>query len=140
LTLLLDKNLANIDVLPMLFAELLCLLISGWIIVGTHRRLGRSQFGRAWHILFFILILAGMALGFRLTSIRHLVSPTSRVYGVPFHIAGGDFIDGRWIDGGVGRGMPLPLLANLACGVAIFLFPFAALVFFRAGKGQTVVA
>jgi hypothetical protein len=116
----------------MLFAkELLCLSLGGWLVVSTHRRLIRGGFGRAWRIWFILLIIAGIALGFRLMGVRYLESPTARAYGVPFVTAGGDFIDGHWRDGGVGLYMPLPALADLAFGVAVCVVPLAILSLFH---------
>lgn len=118
----------------LLARELFCLLLSGWLVASTYRRLVRRQFGRAWRVWFFVLIIVGIGLAFRLMSIRYLESPTSRAYGVPFAIAGGDFFDGRWHDGGVGRYMPFPFLADLAVGVAVCLVPLAVLVVLRQRK------
>jgi hypothetical protein len=114
--------------------ELLCLALCGWLIFNTHRKLVRGAFGRAWHVWFIIVCCAGIALGFRMMDVRYLVSPTARAYGAPFVVAGGDFIDGRWLDGGVGRYMPFPFLADLAFGIAVCLVPLAILSFFYAPK------
>jgi hypothetical protein len=119
----------------MLFAkELLCVLLGSWLVVSTHRRLVRGGFGRAWRIWFFVLHILGGALALRLMGIRYLESPTSRAYGAPFVIAGGDFTDGRWADGGVGLYMPLPALADLAFGVSVCLIPLSVSSVFRARK------
>ena len=115
---------------------LLCLVICIWLIISTERRLARGGFSRAWRIWFVALCCVGLLLGFRLMSVRYLVSPTGRAYGVPFVTAGGDFIDGRWMDGGVGRYMPLPFLADLAFGIALCLLPLAAVSFVRARKRE----
>jgi hypothetical protein len=121
----------------MLFAkELLCVLLGGWLVVSTHRRLARGGFARAWRVWFIVLLIVGGALAPRLMGIRYLESPTSRAYGVPFVIAGGDFIDGRWADGGVGLYMPLPALADLAVGVAVCVVPLAILSLFHSRKIQ----
>ena len=77
------------------------------------------------------LTCAGLALGFWFMSITYLASPTSKVYGAPFCIAGADFINGRWLAGGVGRYMPLPLRADIGLGVAVCLLPVVALLFLR---------
>jgi hypothetical protein len=121
----------------MLFAkETLCLLLGIWLAVGTHRRLVRGRFGRAWRAWFILLTIAGMALAFRLMAIRYLESSTSRAYGVPFVIAGGDFTYGHWRDGGVGLYMPLPALADLAFGVAVCVIPLALLSVIRSRKDE----
>ena len=114
-----------------LLSMLAGLVLSGCIIVGTYRTLARGAFGRAWHIACAVLTCAGLALGCWLVSITYLASPTSKVYGAPFCIAGADFIDGRWLAGGVGRYMPLPLLADIGLGVAVCLLPAAGLLIFR---------
>jgi hypothetical protein len=121
----------------MLLAKMLLSLgLSGWLIAGTHDRLFREGVGRAWRVWFWILVFAGIALGFWLMGIRYLVSPTARCYGLPFVVAGGDFINGRWADGGVGRYMPFPFLADLAFGIAVCLLPLAVVSFFRLRKIQ----
>jgi hypothetical protein len=99
--------------------------VNTWLITGTYRRLTRGQFGRAWHICFFVLSCAGLGLGIWFLSIRQLVSPTSRVYGIPFCIAGGDFLEGRWMDGGVGRFLFFAVLADIGCGLSLCLLPLA---------------
>ena len=81
-----------------------------------------------------LLAIAGVALAFRLMSVRYLESPTARAYGVPFVIAGGDLVKGRWADGGVGLYMPLPFFADIACGVAICLAPLAVVLRWRSRK------
>src|SRR3954471_19869421 len=103
----------------LLAKELLCLLLSCCLVASTYRRLLRRGFGRRWSVWFIVLTITGIALGFALMNIRYLGSPTERAYGLPFAIAGGDFINGRWRDGGVGLYMPFPFLANLAFGVAV---------------------
>jgi len=120
----------------LLAKELLCLLLSALLLFSTHRRLVRGGFGRAWRLSFIILIVMGMALAFGLMGIRYLESPTARAYGVPFVIAGGDFIEGRWRDGGVGLYMPFPFLADLAFGIAVCLAPLAILSIVRGRKIQ----
>ena len=83
-----------------------------------------------------LLAIAGVALAFRLMSVRYLESPTVRAYGVPFVIAGGDLVKGRWADGGVGLYMPLPFFADIAFGVAVCMLPLAILSLFRSRKNQ----
>jgi len=94
----------------------------------------RRGFGRAWRVWFIVVIIAGIALAFGLMNIRYLESPTSRAYGVPFVIAGGDLMDGRWADGGVGVHMPLPFLGDIAFGVAICMIPLTILSLFHSRK------
>jgi hypothetical protein len=106
--------------------EMLAVLgANAWVIVATHRRLARAPFGPGWRACFFALACAGLGLGLWFLSVRYLVSPTSRVYGVPFCVAGGDFLQGRWSDGGVGRFLPLAFLADVSCGLSVCLLPLA---------------
>jgi hypothetical protein len=115
----------------LLSKEFLCLLLGGWLVASTHLRIVRGGFGRRWRVWFVLLAIAGIALAFALMSIRYLESPTTRAYGVPFVIAGGDLVDGRWVDGGVGLYTPLPLFANVAFGVAVCMAPLAVLSCFK---------
>ena len=119
----------------MLFTkELLCLLLGVVLFALTYRKLCRVEFGRGWIIAFILLTIAGVALAFRLMGIRYLETPTTRAYGVPFVIAGGDLVNGKWADGGVGLYMPLPLLANIAFGVAVCIIPLSILLHFQSRK------
>ena len=78
------------------------------------------------------LTCAGLALGFWFMSITYLASPTSKVYGAPFCLQVPILsMGGRWLAGGVGRYMPLPLLADIGLGVAVCLLPVVALLFLR---------
>ena len=63
----------------------------------------------------------GISLGIRLVSLRYLKTPTLRLYGFPFPIAGGEFMNGKWLDGLVGN--PLALVADIGGAVAACLFP-----------------
>ena len=112
-----------------LLSILAVLGLNGWVIVSTHRRLSRGDFGRAWHVASLLLTCAGLTLGVWFSSVRYLASSTSKVYGVPFCIAGADFIDGRWLAGGVGRFMPLPMLADVSLGIAVCLSPITVCSF-----------
>jgi len=114
----------------MLFAkELICVLLGGWLLASTYRHVTRKGVGRQWLVWFILLTIAGIVLAFRLMGIRYLVTPTERNYGVPFVIAGGLLNNGKWEDGGVGLYMPLPLLANLAFGIAVCVLPLAVFSF-----------
>jgi hypothetical protein len=106
-----------------LLSMLAVLTLNGVVIAATFRRLSAPEFGRAWRMVLLALTCCGFVLGAYLLNIRYLVSPTSRVYGFPFCIAGGDLLGGRWLDGGVGRFLPLAVLANLASGIAACLLP-----------------
>jgi len=121
----------------MLFAkELLCLLLGGWLVASTYLSIMRKRFARRWRVWFILLAIAGVALAFGLMNVRYLESPTARAYGAPFVIAGGDLVNGRWVDGGVGLYMPLPFLANIAFGVAVCIIPLAILSHFYSRKIQ----
>jgi len=120
----------------LLAKELFCLILGAWLVESTYRRLARGVFGRPWRVWFFLLAIAGIALAFGLMNVRYLRSPTARVYGVPFVIAGGGFTDGRWVDDGVGLYMPLPFLGDLAFGVAVCMIPLSVLLHFRSRKIQ----
>jgi hypothetical protein len=120
----------------LLAKELLCLLLSGYLVASTYRRLTRRGFGRAWRVWFGLVTIAGILSAFGLMNIRYLESPTSRAYGVPFVIAGGDYMDGRWVDGGVGLYMPFPFLADIAFGVAVCVVPLMVLSLFHSRKIQ----
>ena len=106
-----------------LLSLLLTMVLSWWILANTDRRLSRKEFGGAWKVSFRLLFLGGLALGILFINVNYLASSTSKVYGIPFAIAGADFIRDRWLAGGVGRFMPLPVLADLAAGVALCLLP-----------------
>ena len=114
-----------------LLTMLVLLACGGWLTVNTHRRLRNGGFGVKWFVWYLILLVAGVSLGIYLLTTRHLVSPTRRAYGFPFPIAGGDFINGRWLDGGVGRYFPLAALTDVTCGIAVGVLPVAVLSFLR---------
>jgi hypothetical protein len=113
------------------------LVASAGLIVGIHRRLARGNCSRAWHVCFFVFACAGVALGLYFLGVLRMFPPNGRGWGVPFVIAGGDFIEGRWHDGGVGRFQPLALLADLGCGIALGLLPLATASILFGGRGRT---
>jgi hypothetical protein len=117
----------------MYLLKILALLgVSAALIFGTYRRLACDDFSRAWRLWFLLLACAGVALGVCFLGVLRMFPPNGRGWGVPFLIAGGDFFEGRWHDGGVGRFLPLALLADIGCGVALCLLPLAAAaLFFR---------
>ena len=115
----------------LLFKMLLVLAVSGWMLVSTHRRISLPEFGRAWRVCLILFSLIGIGVGICFLNVRYLVSPTARAYGVPFVIAGGDFINGRWVDGGVGRFLYLAALTDIASGVALCVLPLAVISFLR---------
>jgi hypothetical protein len=93
-----------------------------WLVASTHRIIK----DRGYHgaiIIFAALLLIGLALGFWFLTVRYMVSPVSRVYGVPIPIAGGDLINGRWRDGGVSSIFWLALVADITSGVATCVLP-----------------
>ena len=128
----------------MLLLEMfLALGLSGLLTATTYRRLMHGAFSRLWLAVYFVLICLGVVVGIQLLSIRHLISPTARVYGFPFVIAGGDFIDGHWKDGGIGDYMPFAALADIALGITLCTLPVAVASLLRKGcvqKGSESVA
>ena len=113
----------------LLVKELMCVLLGGWLVASTYYRVTRKGIRRGWRDWFILLTIVGILLAFRLMGIRYLESPTERAYGIPFVIAGGELTNGKWADGGVGLYMPLPLLANLAFGIAVCVLPLAVFSF-----------
>ncbi len=120
----------------MYLLEILGLLgASVMLVTGTHRLLVRGNFWRLWHKWFVVCICAGVGVGIVFLGIRRTYSPTARGWGVPFVIAGGEYFEGRWHDGGVSRYLYLALLADIGCGISLCLLPLliAAL---RPGRWQ----
>ena len=101
------------------------------VFMSTESLVSRVQFSRSWRIAFWTLSIVGIGLGIRLVSLRYLKTPTLRLYGFPFPIAGGEFMNGKWLDGLVGN--PLAFIADVGGAVAACLLPLllAALVAWR---------
>ncbi len=99
--------------------------ISSWVVFGTYRRLTHGHFGSNWRLSFFILAGLGVGLGIWFIGIRRLPSATEQVWGFPFTIAGGEFFDGRWHNGGVGRHLYFAFLSNILFAVALCILPVA---------------
>ncbi len=76
---------------------LLTCAVSSLVFMGTERLVSRVQFSRSWRIAFWTLSIVGIGLGIRLVSLRYLKTPTLRLYGFPFPIAGGEFMNGKWL-------------------------------------------
>jgi hypothetical protein len=114
---------------------LLTCAVSVLVFMSTESLVSRVQFSRSWRIAFWTLSILGIGLGIRLVSLRYLKSPTLRLYGFPFPIAGGEYMNGKWLDGLVGN--PLAFIADVGCAVAACLLPLllAALVA-RRRRGQ----
>ncbi len=91
------------------------------VFKGTESLVSREEFSRGWRIAFWTLSIVGIALGIRLVSLQYLSTPTLRLYGFPFPIAGGESMNGKWRDGLVGN--PLAFIADVGGGVAGCLLP-----------------
>jgi hypothetical protein len=91
------------------------------VFMGAERLVAGVPFNKAWRISFWTLSIVGLCLGICLVSFRYLKTPTLRLYGFPFQIAGGEFMNGRWLDGLVGN--PLALIADIGGAVAVCLLP-----------------
>jgi hypothetical protein len=108
--------------------------VSAGILLGTHRRLFHRRYARAWRVAFLALAVVGLGVGIWFLSIRRTPSSTEQAWGFPFTIAGGEFFDGAWHNGGVGRFLGLALLADVASAVALCTVPVAlASLMFRRG-------
>lgn len=118
--------------------ELFWLGLCGWLLHATHRLLFRVGVGSFWRAGFVGLVCAGVGLGIRLMGATYLASPTERAHGYPFAIAGGELVNGRWVEGSVGRYMPLPVLADLSVGVAMCVAPLAVVAFLRVPRRRAV--
>ncbi len=99
--------------------------ISFWVVFGTYRRLVHGGFGPSWRVWFFILAALGVGLGIWFLGIRRSPGSTEQVWGFPFTIAGGEFFDGRWHNGGVGRHLYFALLTNMLFAIALCILPIA---------------
>jgi hypothetical protein len=114
---------------------LLTCVVSALVFMGTERLVCRVQFSRSWRIAFWTLTIVGVGLGIRLVSLRYLKTPTLRLYGFPFPIAGGEFMGGKWLDGLVGN--PLAFIADVGGAVAACLLPLLlAALLARRRRGQ----
>jgi hypothetical protein len=97
----------------------------------------REQFSKGWRVSFWALFVLGLGLGVGLVTFRYLKTPSLRLYGFPFPIAGGELFHGQWVDGLVGN--PLALLADVGGAVAACLLPLlAATIIFRRKGEQDV--
>jgi hypothetical protein len=113
--------------MKLLWIYLTC-VAGGLVFCGARDLVYRIRFSRSWRVSFWTLSGFGFALGICLLNVRHLETPTLRLYGFPFPIAGGEFKNGHWLDGLVGN--PLALIADIGGAVAVCLLPLliAALV------------
>jgi hypothetical protein len=93
------------------------------IVLSTYRRLFHRRFEWAWRVAFVALSVVGLGVGIWFLSIRRMPSPTEPIWGLPFTIAGGEFFDGAWHNGGVGRFLYLALFADVTCALALCTMP-----------------
>src|SRR5579871_1661718 len=100
---------------------LLTCAVSIVVFMSTESLVSRDQFTRSWRIGFWMLSIVGLGLGIWLVSLRYLKTPTLRLYGFPFPIAGGELMNGKWLDGLVGN--PLAFFADVGGAVASCLLP-----------------
>ena len=123
----------------LLLKMLSAVAVSGWIITTTGQRLWRSEFSKSWRIWFALSSSVGVFIGILFLNVHYLVTPTSQAFGFPFVIAGGDFIDGRWLNGGVGHFLLLAFLSDIALGIALGLVPlsFVSVIYQRRRKHTT---
>ena len=91
------------------------------VFMGTERIVSRAPFSRSWRISFWTLSIVGIGWGFGWSAFAIVKTPTLRLYGFPFPIAGGEFMNGKWLDGLVGN--PLALIPDIGGAVAVCLFP-----------------
>ena len=101
------------------------LAVSAGILLGTQRRLFRRRYERAWRVAFLALSVVGLGVGIWFLSIRRMPSLTEQIWGFPFTIAGGEFFEGAWHNGGVGHFLYLALITDVACAVALCIAPLA---------------
>src|SRR5436853_7843006 len=92
------------------------LAVSAGILLRTHGWLLRRRYERAWRVACLAVSVVGIGVGIWFLSIRRMPSPTEQVWGFPFTIAGGEFFDGAWHNGGVGHFLyPIPRPARRYC-------------------------
>ena len=106
-----------------LFGIISVLAATGWLAWSVERRLRQRPFPMTWRVAAVVLIITGLSLGVWLITREHHVSPTVRLAGYPFAVAGYEFIEGRWLGGLVSRFVLLAFLADIAAGVGICLLP-----------------
>lgn len=101
-----------------------------WLVVSTHRIIHDRGYRRAQRF-FTALLFIGFAAGVWFLTVRYMLSPTSRLHGVPVPIASGDLINGRWRDGGVSRIFWFAFVADITSGIAACVLPMRVWSFLR---------
>ncbi|MCR4415030.1 MAG: hypothetical protein NUV77_21635 [Thermoguttaceae bacterium] len=75
------------------------LLVSGWILFVTFRRLCARRAGIGWWLSFCILVVIGATIGYRLAfDFEYNVSPNLRVVSFPVPVCAFHFEHGHWVD------------------------------------------
>lgn len=106
----------------------------GWSI---ERRFQARTYPLAWKVAVGVLGVVGLGFGIWLLTREYLASPTLRLTGYPFAVAGCDLFDGRWVCGRVSSYAPLVLVADMAAGVGICLLPLRMAQFFYERGAKT---
>jgi len=75
------------------------LLVSGWILFVTFRRLSARRAGIGWWLAFCVLVIVGVGIGYRLGfDFEYNVSPNLRVVSFPIPVCAFHFEQGQWVD------------------------------------------
>lgn len=75
------------------------LLVSGWILCVTFRRLSTYHAGIAWWMAFCILVVVGVGVGYRLGfEFEYNISQDLRVVSFPIPTCAFHFENGKWVD------------------------------------------
>jgi len=75
------------------------LLVSGWMLFVTFRRLSTRHAGIAWWLAFCILVVVGVGIGYRLGfEFEYNVSRNLRVVSFPIPTCAFHFEHGKWVD------------------------------------------
>lgn len=116
------------------FLIILTCVVSGCLFVVTEQRVSRVPCNRGWQIVFWALAVFGVGLGIWFASIRYFKTPTLRLYGFPFAVAGAEFVNGRWLNGLVGH--PLAFVADVGAALAICLLPLLAATLLNRNRNE----
>jgi hypothetical protein len=115
-----------------LFAIILVLIISFWVIASTWRSCRQERFRVR---LFIGAIVLGVAVGVLLVNITRQPTETLKLFGFPFPLGGAEFLNGRWLGGLVSPYVLLALAADIAIGVAACLLPLRIILWRRHRDG-----
>jgi hypothetical protein len=75
------------------------LIVSGWMLFVTFRRLSTQHAGTAWWVAFCIVIVFGVGIGYHLAfEFEYNVSRNLRVVSFPIPTCAFRFEHGRWVD------------------------------------------